>query len=403
MNEGDHVSTYLKTPEEIVEIAQDFSSRRFGGQQKFTDVHVLSGSGNATVLRVRVANQPFLQERSLILKYVPTTGDSYDDAALLREIVAYQFTTSLIEEVRPGPMLLGYDYASRLIILSDSGSGDTFEHLLVQKDPALRQQILRNLGQALGRMHAGTAGRDREFAVLLARMLALHPEAEESWDLREKSLHAAIEFGLELVDGSGITVPASVRQLAQDASTRLHKSRSRAFTPYDLSPDNIIVGERTEFLDYEWAGFRDVSFDLACVIAGFPQYVGTYPISDDEVDTFLAAWRGEVKHLWPWSENEDDLHERITAALLGWAFSSVAMLHHDSVVDAMKDPDISKNGTPLLRSRYDGPFTEEERYIRKDLYETFEALSRFAAWGRASDYTVVKEFASQVAEVMKYS
>lgn len=403
MGAATEASTRIKTPGEIVEIAQDLTSRRFGGQQKFTDVTVLSGSGNATVLRVRVTNQPFLQERSLILKYVPATGDSYDDAALLREIVAYQFTTSLVEEVRPGPMLLGYDYPSRLIILSDSGSGDTFEYLLRQKDPALRQQILRNLGQSLGRMHSGTAGRDREFAVLLARMLALHPEAEESWDLREESLHSTIEIGLELIDGSGITVPATVRELAHQATTRLQRSRSRAFTPYDLSPDNIIVGERTEFLDYEWAGFRDVSFDLACVIAGFPQFVGTYPISDDEVDTFLAAWRGEVKQLWPWSENEDDLHERIMAALLGWAFSSVALLHYGSIVEAVKNGKDPSKGTSLLRSRYDGPFTEEERFIRRDLYETFEALARFAAWGRKNEYTVVREFASNVAEVIKYS
>ena len=86
---------------DIVDIAEDLLSKRFGGSQQLSEVTQLSGSGSAVVLRARVASSPFLQQRSVILKFVPETGDTLDDAALVREIVSYQFTTSLSEEVRP--------------------------------------------------------------------------------------------------------------------------------------------------------------------------------------------------------------------------------------------------------------------------------------------------------------
>ena len=142
----------LLTHDDIVGIAADLLSKRFGGSQQLTDVQQLSGSGSAIVLRARVAPSPFLQQRSVILKYVPVTGEQLDDAALIREIVSYQFTTSLSEEVRPGPVMLAYDVDKRIIVLTDSGDGDTFADLLDTGDAEERLQILRNLGQALGRI-----------------------------------------------------------------------------------------------------------------------------------------------------------------------------------------------------------------------------------------------------------
>ena len=81
-------------------------SRRFGGESELSDIQTLSGSGNAVVLRARTTPSAFFPHRSVVIKYNPVTGYTIDDAALLREVVAYQFTTSLSEEVRPGPVLL---------------------------------------------------------------------------------------------------------------------------------------------------------------------------------------------------------------------------------------------------------------------------------------------------------
>lgn len=395
---------------DIVDIAEDLLSRRFGGTQQLTDVTQLSGSGSAVVLRARVASSPFLQQRSVILKFVPETGDRLDDAALVREIVSYQFTTSLSEEVRPGPVLLAYDVTQRIIVLTDSGDGDTFADLLELEDPERRVSILRNLGTALGRMHAGTAEREQDFNILFTRMLRNHPESSEIQKLRDAALIQSIQIGEELLRSAGIEIPDLVSQFAADGRNRLLSAHHRAFTPFDLSPDNIIVSETTHFLDYEWAGFRDVSFDLACVIAGFPQFLFSHPISDDEADVFVDAWSHEVDRLWPNVKNEAHLHSRIMAALLGWALSSVALLHFGSMSAAVAvlheaekqdqhiDPNTVEGVTDLLRPASHGPFTAEEIVVRRDIFETFEALARYAARGTDPSYGVIAAFSQGIAD-----
>jgi len=397
-------------PADIVDIAEDLLSRRFGGTQQLTDVTQLSGSGSAVVLRARVASSPFLQQRSVILKFVPETGDRLDDAALVREIVSYQFTTSLSEEVRPGPVLLAYDVTQRIIVLTDSGDGDTFADLLELEDPERRVSILRNLGTALGRMHAGTAEREQDFNILFTRMLRNHPESSEIQKLRDAALIQSIHIGEELLRSAGIEIPDLVSQFAADGRNRLLSAHHRAFTPFDLSPDNIIVSETTHFLDYEWAGFRDVSFDLACVIAGFPQFLFSHPISDDEADVFVDAWSHEVDRLWPNVKNEAHLHSRIMAALLGWALSSVALLHFGSMSAAVAvlheaeeqdqhiDPNTVEGVTDLLRPASHGPFTAEEIVVRRDIFETFEALARYAARGTDPSYGVIAAFSQGIAD-----
>ena len=394
---------------DIVDIAEDLLSKRFGGSQQLSEVTQLSGSGSAVVLRARVASSPFLQQRSVILKCVPESGDALDDAALVREIVSYQFTTSLSEEVRPGPVLLAYDVTQRIIVLTDSGDGDTFADLLELEDPE-RRSILRNLGTALGRMHAGTAEREQDFNILLTRMLRQHPDSAEIPQLRDAALIQAIQLGEELLRSADIEIPELVSEFAAEGRNRLLSAHHRAFTPFDLSPDNIIVAEKTHFLDYEWAGFRDVSFDLACVIAGFPQFLFSHPISDDEADVFVDAWTHEVARLWPNVKNEPHLHSRIMAALLGWALSSVALLHFGSMSAAVAvlheaeeqhqhiDSNTIEGVTDLLRPAAHGPFTPEELVVRRDIFETFEALARFAARGTDPSYGVIAAFSQGIAD-----
>jgi len=391
---------------DIVDIAEDLLSKRFGGSQQLSEVTQLSGSGSAVVLRARVASSPFLQQRSVILKFVPETGDTLDDAALVREIVSYQFTTSLSEDVRPGPVMLAYDVAQRIIVLTDSGDGDTFADLLELQDPERRVSILRNLGSALGRMHAGTAQREQDFNILFSRMLRQYPESSEIQELRDAALIQAIELGEELLRSAGIEIPELVSEFAAEGRHRLLAAHHRAFTPFDLSPDNIIVAEKTHFLDYEWAGFRDVSFDLACVIAGFPQFLFSHPIADDEADVFIEAWSHEVNTLWPNVNNEAHLHSRIMSALLGWALSSVSLLHFGSMSAAVAvlheedpvDPASMDGVADLLRPASHGPFSPEELVVRRDIFETFEALARYAARGTDPSFGVIAAFSQEIAD-----
>lgn len=405
--------------EEIVQIAEDLLSNRFGGQQEITETDRLNGSGNATVLRARLAASHFLQQRSVILKYIPETGDQLDDAALLREVVSYQFTTSLPEDVRPGPVLLAHDIPRRILVITDSGDGDTFADLLSTTSGEQRIQILRNLGQALGRMHAGTADREQDFDILMSRMLRTHPEFADINRLRDRALVFSIRAGQQLLTTAGFDIPQVVHELTADAERRLLTGRHRAFTPFDLSPDNIIVAERTHFLDYEWAGFRDVSFDIASVVAGFPQFLFSRPVTDDEADVFIDSWTREVSSRWPNTNIEEEMHVRVTAALIGWLLESVSLMRYGSLTNTVialrgsKDAPELPEGLELsrevatteletlgdiLRPRSSGPFTEDELLVRQDLYETAEALSRFASRSKNPKLSIAGSFAREIAD-----
>ena len=370
--------------EQIIAIAETVLTHRYGGQQQLTEPEELSGTGGTTVLRLRVANNPFLSHRSVVVKYSPHTDDPVDDAAFIREVVAYQFTTSLSEDVRPGPIMLGYDLDKRAIILSDSGNGDTLATLLETSDEEQRIRLLRNLGTSLGKMHAGTAGAETSFNILLARMVKNIEGAREVQLMREAMLENRILEGLELVRRAGLEVPKDVAAIADTVQVRMLHGGTRAFTPFDLSPDNILFAERTQFLDYEWAGFRDIMFDVAGVIAGFPQFISARPPSDEEVKIFVEAWSSEVCGVWPSVNNHDTLEARITAALIGWAFFSVSILHDDE--------------SNLLRSPANTDFTPEEKAIRRDVGGAFDALARYAGNGTEPAYAVISSFAASVAE-----
>ncbi|MFP7364742.1 phosphotransferase [Corynebacterium callunae] len=391
--------------EEIVETAELLLAKRYGGTQTLSEIEQLGGSSTATVLRARVANSPFLQQRSVILKFVPATGDVFDDSALVREVVSYQFTTSLTEDVRPGPVILAYDIDKRIIVLSDSGNGDTFAELLEQRTGDQRMQILRNLGQSLGSLHAATADREADFDILMARMLARFPGTTTLQKQRDRLLPAAIDLGIKVLEDAGIKIPAVVKEFARDAKRRLISGRHRAFTPFDLSPDNIIVAERTHFLDYEVAGFRDATFDLASVIAGFPQYIFTHPITDDEADELIDSWVQEVRGIWPNVNNEERLQARVVTALIGWALSSVAVMKLGSLAALVNFLHTSEEGVTTLNFEEFEEFSRAQgvdggQMERRDLGETFEALQRFAARGMDSRFPEVARFADDVTKAL---
>lgn len=388
---------------QVVGIAQELLSKRFGGAPELSDIEVLSGSGNATVVRARVAPSAFLPYRSVVVKHMPETGNDLDDAAFLREVVAYQFTTSLPEGVRPGPVLLAYDMEGRIVVLTDIGASDTLVHTLGVADDKERVKLLRLLGEQLGQMHAGTASREEDYDVLLRRLLNKHPQFSDKHAARDEALRGSIPLGLDILRTAGLEAPTEFVELAEHATVIQQGGRARAFTPFDLSPDNIVVGDKIYFLDYEWAGFRNVGFDVASVIAGFPQFLFSKPLTDEEVDVFVGAWTREILSVWPRYAEDWKLHHLLVASLIGWALSSVSALYSGGLegILSMHSGDVAvhaEGSAHLLRPGEAGPFTEDELLVRQDLFETFDALARYAARCGEPGCQPVSEFAARCAE-----
>ena len=344
--------------------------------------------------------------------------------------MAYQFATSLSEEVRPGPVLLGYDTAQRILIISDLGDGRTLADLLQDADPETHVDLLRRLGRALGKMHAGTADDEDAFNVLFQRMTRSRKNSANLQLLRDCLLSHRIRIGVEFLENAGIDIPGEVRFAATNVRTRLLRGGMRAFTPFDLTPDNIIqTGNSFHFLDYEWAGFRDVTFAVAFVVARFPVFLAAQPFNAAATEAFVDAWVSEVRGIWPSVEHPDTLQARITAGLIGWAMSSVAMLDPVSTAELLEHDaklkedfeaaglDVSDLGPlessveaeeqsadhagDVLRPPSKGPFTADEALVRRDLRETFESLAAFAGTGTDPAYRTISEFAQTLAERLR--
>jgi hypothetical protein len=173
--------------------------------------------------------------------------------------------------------------------------------------------------QALGRMHAGTVGREADFAALLHR--AAGPQGGRlKGDGITAQAHAAVaEVPGLLREHLGVTAPDEVLELVQRCESLFSGGRFRAFSPSDLCPENVIANERgIRFLDYEWGGFRDATLDIAYALVSFPGCLCDYELSRDRARQMADAWRAEVAGVWPALGDDDLLARRILEARLMW-------------------------------------------------------------------------------------
>lgn len=385
----------MLTVDAALSAAADLIANRFGGRPEFTEPDVLAGSGAALVVRAKVTHNPFLQERSVIIKQLPEEATAGQDPALIREIVSYQFTNTLAVDDRPGPTLLAYDLEQRLLVTTDAGSADNLADSWDSANAEQQLSLARRLGHALGRMHAATASNEQSFDTLLHRMTSKAKAGGELFAVRDRVLVDAIDGGLESVTQLGVTVPPEVQDFAADSARRLISGQHRSFTPFDLSPDNILCGkDRIIFLDYEWAGFRDVTFDVACVVAGFPQYVEGSALTTDQARAFIHAWQQEVVSTWPNVANDLRLRARVITALVGWGLLSIQLLRAGGFSALITDDDSAPLAFPhLLEGR-----AEDNHYLaaHKDIVKTFGVLARLAEADGDERFPAVAQFARDV-------
>lgn len=113
------MTTLLADPvAQVIATAEELLSKRAGATVTLAEPEDLGGSGPAIVIRVRAVQNPFALPKSMVIKQVPEGGSH---AAVLREVVSYQFANSLTAKHRPGPELVAYSIAERLIVLTDLG------------------------------------------------------------------------------------------------------------------------------------------------------------------------------------------------------------------------------------------------------------------------------------------
>lgn len=319
-------ATLADPVQEVVAAAQQLLTRRTGAPVTLVDPIDLGGSGQATVLRVRVSENPFQLPRTLVIKQVrdapadaaPMDAAEGGQSAFLREAASYQFATALATDSRPGPDLLAYDLSARLLVLSDLGDASPITALLKHSDAASVTNSLMAMAQALGRMHAATVGREEDFGALLRRVGL--PNSADGIAAQIPDALGAVPRLLE--SDLGITdTPAALLERVERSSRLFAHGAFRAFSPSDLCPDNIIVNdEGVRFLDYEWGGFRDATLDITYALASFPGCLCHFDLSPELAQAMIDAWRSEVVGIWPQLADDGLLASKILDAQLIWVW-----------------------------------------------------------------------------------
>lgn len=355
------------------------------------------------VIRCRVAPNPFLQERSVVIKQLPdfpsegeeSTGPTADELALIREIVAYQYTNTLPEHSRPGPLLLAYDVDKHMLILSDAGDGLNYTDVLLMQDESERKTAVRKLGRALGRMHATTYGGAESYNTLLRRQCqknGIDPATVIDSDIDIANL---VREGINLMESKDVEIDPIVLQYANEAAERQGRFDFRSFTPFDLTPDNIMLTKQVVFLDYEWASFRDIAFDVASVIVGFPQDHSTPALTDEECTEFLSAWSAEVSHVWPETRDFDRVIDKLMGPLIGWALMSLVMLHRGNQMSRKASRRVQHgSGTRKYGAADIALLTPEQA---ADLATTVDAIYRFATRYSNPRFEAVAQFTGNLS------
>jgi hypothetical protein len=297
--------------------AERLLSRRTGATIVLADPEDLGGSDRSVVARARVARNPFSLPRTLVVKHYRDEPAPGRPDPFPFEVASAQLFTSMSPELRPSPVLIAHDPASRLLVMEDLGRSSTLADKLFGPDGAAAQRCLLSWAGALGRMQAATAGREKDFGALLRRL------GERAWrDPMADEARAAFAgvAGLLRHELGVVATPAAIQE-AHDTARLLGGTRYRAFSPSDTCPDNNLVTSRgVRFVDFEWGCFRDIALDAAYFRVPFPGCEASFALPPGMADTLLATWRNEIAAVWPDLDESGRLDARLFDAQLLWVW-----------------------------------------------------------------------------------
>jgi hypothetical protein len=302
---------------QAVVAAEAVLRRRYGAKIKLAEPEDLGGSKTSTVIRVRVASSPFSLPRTLVVKRYTETAPC---EAFIREAVSYQLFTALTADERMCPELYAHDASAGVIVIEDLGRAPTLADKLLGDDARGAERALLSWARSLGRLHATTAGREADFDALMRRLSATRVKG----DPLAVNGPAAIEHLPELLsDVLGVQTPAHVFERAERTRWLLETSRHRGFSPSDLCPDNNLITSRgVRFLDFEGGCIRNIMLDAAYLRVPFPSCWCAFALPAGMTDAMFAAWRAEVRVMWPDLADDAVVLPRMLDAQLFWVWVS---------------------------------------------------------------------------------
>jgi len=303
----------------VLASGEEVLSRRTGSPVSLSEPEDLGGTGRSTVMRARVGDNAFSDDRSVVVK----AFDEAEPEQLQREVASYRYVTALPSQSRPGPQLLAADIEARIVVLTDLGHGRSMVELLGEDADAAARGVSA-WGQALGRMHAATAYGEDDFDALLRHSVRQGKGARTAGGGEVATQAAAAAAAVDEIGRRlDITVPDRIVAELGTGTGLFEAGDYRAFSPSDVGPENIFINDDgLQFMDYEFGAFRDATLDVAYALVTFPARLAETAVGKRAaLETALVdAWRSEAQPVWPALRRDGELQRHILTARTLWVW-----------------------------------------------------------------------------------
>ncbi|HEX4704300.1 MAG TPA: hypothetical protein VH352_19385, partial [Pseudonocardiaceae bacterium] len=237
------------------------------------------------------------------------------------------------------------------VVLEDLGRAPTLADKLLANDARAAERALLSWSRSLGRLHTSTAGREADFDALSRRL-----GVSRVTDPLSSAGHQAFEELPELLaDALGVVTSGAAHRRALASSWLLDSRSHRAFSPSDACPDNNVITSRgVRFLDFEGGCWRNVLLDAGYLRVPFPSCWCSFTLPAGMTEAMVAAWRAEIRDVWPDLDDDAVLMPALLDAQLLWVWvSTLWFLPRPGEADDLVDVDArSPRRSVALRSRW---------------------------------------------------
>lgn len=241
----------------ILRCASTILHRFWQGAFQLEPPILVSDRDRNQVLRCHVHSEEIFP-RSVIVKVIK---DPLDTARGMTDWASLSFLSQIMHANSVAPGFLGGDREHQLFVMEDLGAGGSIEDIMLTHDTLRAMTMLRALARQMGLLHAATTGKEKLFQRLcedlsLAAVPARFQEAERWLAGCQKVKDWCRELGY--------TPPSGFDQVCmQIAHFYAHPGDLLAFTHGDPAPtNNYLKGNEIYLVDFEYAGFRHLLYDL---------------------------------------------------------------------------------------------------------------------------------------------
>ncbi len=257
---------------------------------------------------------------TVIVKY-----SKVEDQHLLHEWAALEFLGGLSGVRRQVPRLYAGDRDARLLVMEDLGTGEAqlLGNILEGEDPARAEAALIEFQRALGKLHAGTIGRDGEY-LRIRNLLGAHHTKRH----RVYKLLPSLQGISAILSDAGISVATGAGQETADAAGEIASPGPfLAFTHGDATPANVLYTESgARFYDLETGDFRHALVDGTYSRIRYLHSVWARRIPGPIQEAMLTAYRTELASGCPEAADDALFGRAFGACSVGWLAALCSML-----------------------------------------------------------------------------